>query len=640
MRKRYSLTVLILLVVTLFLSACEVEPEVVTETVVEEVEVTRIVEGETIVETITQEVEVTRIVELEPESEGGETAESLPETPPGEYENAGRHETVIFDMATVHADPANWNPFGLDALRDVGLQQAMIEPLFILNYDTGEIDPWLGVSMEPNETFDVWILTLREGITWSDGEPFNADDVIFTVEMFLANAPDVGADVARWTDSVERIDDLTVQFNLVEPNPRYLLDNWSVKIWGDRNTIVPEHIWRDHMDAPLEFTNYDADQGWPVFTGPYLVAGFTESEITYIRDDNWWGAAAGFEDLPAPKRLIWGAYGSEDTRAAAAIDNDLDALNNTTLGTFEAIIAQNPNFTTWVENPPYAWQDPCPRYLSINTQHPNWSSPAMRQAVNLALDRDQIVTIAYEGASYPSQSLFVEYGAMDTYISALSEAGLTASATADTDAAKALIEGEGWTLNDQGWYEKDGDVLTMELLVFEESIELRRIADVVAEQLRRLGIDSQPRILTFLSWLTELGAENEDPANDYEGAINFLCGGVNEPYATLNTFHGGADATQGGLERWSGENWEAYRVIVEQLEQLAVNDPAGIPLVVDAYELLLADMPAITLTQATALIPLNTTYWTGWPTASNPYTYPSTWTQNTHLTLHNLQPAQ
>lgn len=570
------------------------------------------------------------------ETMGEETADTG--TQPGDYENATREETVYFDAYVAHVDHANWNPFITDNLRDVGLQQALIEPLFMLNYDTGEIDPWLGLSMEANDTFDVWTLNLRPGVKWSDGEDFNADDVVFTVNMFLANAPDLGADVALWTESVEKIDDLTVQFNLTDSNPRYQLDIWSFKIWGDRNSIVPEHIWKDYADNPMEFTNYDAEKGWPVFTGPYLLSKFTENEYVYVRDDNWWGVEAGFQDLPAPKRLIWIQYGTEESKAAAMIANDLDAMANTSLGAFEAMIASNPNIIGWETGLPYGTIDPCPRYLGINNEHPIWSDSALRQAVNLAVDREQIVTIAYEGGTSASISIFPQYGSMEQYNSALEDAGLAASKTADTEAAKALIESSGWVMNADGFYEKDGQVLTMSILTIEESMETRRIGDVVAEQLRNIGIDAESQVLSFGAWLTAQ-AEDGTPEDDYEGAISFVCGGVNEPYVTLNTFGGGADATKGGMERWSGENWEAFRASVAQLKNLAPGDAAGVPIVVEAYQSLIADMPFVTLTQASMLTPINTTYWTNWPTSENPYTIPSTWVQSTHLIIHNLQPA-
>jgi len=559
-------------------------------------------------------------------------------TQPGNYENATREETVYFDGYVTHADPANWNPFISDNLRDVGLQQALIEPLFILNYDTGKIDPWLGLSMEPNATFDVWTLKLRPGIKWSDGVDFTADDVVFTVNMFIASAPDFGVDVAKWTKSVEKIDDLTVQLNLTAPNPRYQLDLWSCKIWGDRNSIVPEHIWKDYLDKPLLFSNYDPAKGWPVFTGPYLLSKYTENEYIYVRNDNWWGVEAGFSTLPVPKRLIWIHYGSAESKAAAMVNNDLDALANTALGTFQVMQAQNPKVIGWTAGAPYGYIDPCPRYLSINNENPMWSDVNLRKAVNLAIDRDQLVSIAYEGGTSASLSIFPQYGSMDQYISALQGAGLAASPTADTAAAKALIESAGWTLNDKGYYEKNGQVLTMKILTIEESDETRRLGDIAAQQLRKVGIDSQTQVLSYGAWLAARG-QSGNPANDFQGAISFVCGGVNEPYATLSYFGGGSSLKNQGNEHWSGANWSAYVLDVEQLKALAPGDPAGVPIVVEAYQKIIDDMPWVTLTQGSMLTPFNTTYWTNWPTGENPYAVPASWWQSTQLMLHNIQPV-
>ena len=109
--------------------------------------------------------------------------------------------------------------------RDQGFHQVCLEPLLILNYQTGELMPWLAESFTSNDAMDVWTLKLRDGVTWQDGEAFNADDVVFTMNMFL-NTPELepSGPQVQWVKGVEKIDDLTVQFNLTAPNPRYPLD--------------------------------------------------------------------------------------------------------------------------------------------------------------------------------------------------------------------------------------------------------------------------------------------------------------------------------------------------------------------------------------------------------------------------------
>src|SRR5260370_40434775 len=108
-------------------------------------------------------------------------------TPARSQATVARADTVIFDVdATSDPAPTNFNLFlPSGTLRNQGAHQAMWEPLFILNYETGKIQPWLGTDFKANATQDVWTLSLRKGITWSDGVPFTADDVVFTVQMLV-----------------------------------------------------------------------------------------------------------------------------------------------------------------------------------------------------------------------------------------------------------------------------------------------------------------------------------------------------------------------------------------------------------------------------------------------------------------------
>src|SRR5579863_7071288 len=156
-----------------------------------------------------------------------------------------RADTVIFDIdATSDAAPTNFNWFVPGTLQNQGAHQAMWEPLFILNYITGKIDPYLGLTFTPNSTQDVWTLKLRDGVKWSDGVAFTADDVVFTINMLLNDKTKTLAyapDMQQWVKSVKKIDNLTVEFDLNKANPRFQLDYFSVRIWGSVN-IMPAHV--------------------------------------------------------------------------------------------------------------------------------------------------------------------------------------------------------------------------------------------------------------------------------------------------------------------------------------------------------------------------------------------------------------
>ena len=107
----------------------------------------------------------------------------------------------------------------------------------------------------------------------------------------------------------QQSDDLTVEFQLTRPNPRFQLDYFSVRIWGSISFPNTSGTAR----TPESFTYYDPAQGCADFTGPYKLASVSESEFTYVRDDNWW-EQSGFQELPQPKKLVWVWYGPEETR--------------------------------------------------------------------------------------------------------------------------------------------------------------------------------------------------------------------------------------------------------------------------------------------------------------------------------------
>ncbi len=555
-------------------------------------------------------------------------------------QDVAREDTVIFDIdASAIPNPQNFNPLIPGTNRNQGAHQAMWEPLFILNYETGEIQPWVGTSFDHNDAQDVWTLHIRDGVTWSDGVPFTADDVVFSIQMLLDDATSTlshAADMQQWVSSVEKTDDLTVVFNLKAPNPRFQLDYFSVKLWGDL-IILPKHVWEGQ--DPFTFTFYDEAKGWPIGTGPYKLTSAAPTQFVWDRDDNWWGAKVGFHDLPEPLRAIWVVAPSEDQKALLMSSHQLDSAMNLTLGAFQAIQAQNPNVEAWHADLPYAWADPCPRELALNTQVAPWDDPNMRKAVSLIIDRNRNVNIAYEGTTIPSRSMFVEYGAMDPYINAIVDAGYGIDPNGDVAGGQALIEAAGYAKNGDGLYEKDGTVLSLNIQVPNDTAEYTRSNNDLVEQLRNAGIEATSQPLT--------GATINDnrALGNFDGAWTWdTCGSINEPwrsmnYLTTNNFAEIGTRASFNNQRWNTDGAKAYTDIVNQIGQLPLGDPQIVDLVVQAYKYVYDETPVIPLVQAEKLVPFDTTYWTNWPTAENNYNHPATWWESTHQIILNLHKA-
>ena len=549
-----------------------------------------------------------------------------------------RRETVVFDLETRVLAPNMWNPYVPGARLEHGFHQCMIEPLFILNTETGIIEPWLGLSMTSNETLDVWTLALRPEVKWNDGVPFTADDVVFTINLLLKNAPSLlfSGPMKQWVARAEKVDALTVLFHLTKPNPRFKLDYWSVKI-ANSVTILPEHIWKDK--DPLTFKNYEPGKGWPVFTGPYKLDRFSETSFSYRRDDGWWGAKAGWKPLPAPKMLEWVWQGTEEMRTAAMVDGSVDSLCDITLGAYQALEHFRGDVMAWTDGPPYVWLDPCPRALEFNCGHPPWDDKEMRWAMNYCINRDVIVAVAYEGTSMPSKHFFPAYPPLERFTRILEQNGAYDRFPVweyNPDKAREILESKGYTRNRYGYFEKDGKELSVTVTTHEAAIELQRVAQVVVEQLQTAGINASHRSEAGGTWM------DNGSLGNFDARVGWMaCGSVSEPWSSMDTFNASwmmPDGKRAQYNIWRWKN-EAYSALVSDMGRMPLGDPRIDDLYLRAMEIWLDELPGIPLTQARKLLPFAQDHWKNWPSKENPYSHPCTWWQSTCKMIHEIKPV-
>jgi peptide/nickel transport system substrate-binding protein len=317
-------------------------------------------------------------------------------------------------------------------------------------------------------------------------------------------------------------------------------------------------------------------------------------------------------------------------------DGQLDSLMDITLGTFKAIQARNPNIIAWYPQLPYAWLDPCARNFEFNTAVAPWDNKDMRWAVNYAIDRNQIVNVAYEGTTLPSRFFFPAYGPLNTLVDAADTAGLYTKnpiMTHDADMAKQLIEANGYTMGSDGFYQKDGQQLGMTITTSDTATEHQRIIAVEVEQLQAVGINAVQKNEAEAVWQDNRNFGRFETRQAWDN-----CGSVNEPWNSLDTLNQKwvvPIGTRASNNYWRWSNAE-YSAIVDKMGTLPLGDPQIQPLFLQAADIYLSELPTIPITQAKKLIPFDTTHWTGWPTHDNNYIHATTWWQMTPIILQNL----
>lgn len=530
-----------------------------------------------------------------------------------------REETLIIAMNNQKEDPTNFNMTSwTGADRSQGLHQYVYEYFFYENMQTGEYIPWLAESYEYNADFTSLTVKLRDGVTWNDGEAFNADDVVFTYDLLMANPTLAWADVViANVASVEKVDDLNVTFNLLAANPRFHLNREAfpvVGIWGGI-TIQPQHVWEGQ-----DVTTFKNNP--PVGTGPYRLRDATQTAIIWERRDDWWGTEV-FGATPAPREIHLVNLGAETNVAFALANNEIDAewIGILSAGSYQEVASRNENVTAWYQDAPYSWPDPCPRLLMLQNANAPLDNKDVRWAISSLIDRDAVVDLAYEGATTTLWGIWPEYSGYQASFDAIQDLREQHQpGTTDADKAAQLFEQAGVNPGD----------ITLRYVVNADSNEEVRVAQVISDQLIAAGIDVEVQPLT--------GSVLNDAVlrGDYDLKLNSFCAG--DTALSLSLFHSQYSEPLGepvGLFERNSFRFEnaEFDAIVDQMLTTAPDDPAMTDLLHQAMTIWFDQLPVVPIVQAPALVPFNSTYWSNWPTAENPWNMPVCWWATFNLVI-------
>jgi peptide/nickel transport system substrate-binding protein len=598
-----------------------------------------------------------------------------------------REETLIInnpEPPATNPDMFNMWVAGNGASWANGLHQLALDTLWFIDPDEGldgslynqlAAEPW-----EYNEDFTEMTVNLREGILWSDGEEFTADDVVYTVETQIATPGMVwSAPFSENVESVEAVDDYTVKFNLKQPNSRFHA-LFSVR-WNGA-WIMPEHIFSEVEDVMA----YDFNP--PVSLGPYTLNSYDPNGYWYIweKREDWDKTAIAPYGEPAPQYVIYRSIPSTDNRLIEMVNGNLDMIHDLTPEGMFSLVQQSPTSRGWFPGFPFAHPDPTLPMVIFNTQDERFDDKRVRWALALMLDARAISMASYRGAATLSaiaipptgthpqdyhsqlQDWLIDYE-LDTGTSTINpydptigmqvadmvrpqfgdavptdeEAIRTAFGYGwwkqDIQAATELLEAAGFTKQGNQWMTPEGEPFAFTIKTFTEGV-MNRFGTMVAQQWSQQGIQVTPEADPQIFAQTL-------PLGNFEAATAWSIetwGGDPDLSFFLESWHSDYVAEPG--ERQPQRNWQRWQderldAIIEEVRRTEFTSPRNLELGHEFVKLMVEEMPVIPMMSFNVFSAYDTRYWTGFPTAEErPYANIVTNWANSKYILTQLEPTQ
>lgn len=233
---------------------------------------------------------------------------------------SAQDEEIVFVAGTIN-DMRTVNPFRAFETPEFEVMDLNYDLLISFSQQDMSPVPNLATKWTPSEDGLTWTIELRDDVTWQDGEPFTANDVVFTFDFIAENNIAAFTNYLPFTDSFEVIDDYTFAWNTTEPTtapevPPYVY-------------ILPEHIWGefDKKEA-LDFKNYPNMIG----TGPFQLTDWDKGQSwTMEANPDYWGGA------PLIDKYIVRKYDNEEAMVTALREGEIDYISDVSIDLFDSL---------------------------------------------------------------------------------------------------------------------------------------------------------------------------------------------------------------------------------------------------------------------------------------------------------------
>jgi peptide/nickel transport system substrate-binding protein len=431
----------------------------------------------------------------------------------------------------LRAEPKTFNPLKVEEDSSGAIRYLTGGVLVRVNRQTQELEPALAQSWKVSKDGRQISFRLRSGISFSDGTPFTAEDVAFTVQQLMDPAlhSPTGDAFRSGTGSVETKVVSPTQISITFPSQVAGLDRLF-----DQVAILSQHSPKKEMAV----------------LGPFMVADYKPgSEVLLKRNPNYWKTDEQGRKLPYLDSIHLDIQPNRDVEMLRFKRGELDLINSLDSEYFDKLAATSPQLAhdagasldseqLWFNE---VARSPIPAYKK------NWfRSATFRRAISEAINREDLSRVVFRGHSQPAVGPF----------SPANKFWFNANLKPQTyspDAALKSLQSEGFRLENGTLKDKDGNAVVFSIITNAGNKSRERMAVLIQEDLQKIGIHVNVVTLDFPSLI-----ERMTQSFDYEAIILGLTNVDLDPNGEMNVWLSSSDSHQWNPQQKTPETlWEA-----------------------------------------------------------------------------------
>ena len=507
---------------------------------------------------------------------------------------SGASGTLTIDNESGGTWSCDFNPFNLSYIAfSLG---TVYEPLMFVNtLQSGAAKPWLATGYTWGNGNKTLTFTIRNGVKFTNGDPMNASDVVYTFNLLKKNKVlDINA-VWSVLSSVTQKGSNQVVMTFKAPAVTYFY------YIADQIGIVDQKVW-SKISNPVKYPDTN-----PIGTGPYTVSAKTCSpqNIKYLANKHYW-----VKGEPKVATVNYPAFLSNDT-ANTWLANGQAQWGSQFIPSIKTFLKGQPAIKWWF--PPVANVS-----MFINLTNPLLKDVAVRQAMAYAINRKKASTLGEFGYEPPSNQTGIVTPTFSKWLDTSQAAKFGNAYAYNPQKAISILEHAGYKKGSDGIFAKNGKKLSFTIVDNGGFSDWVNAVNVIVADLKAVGIQVTPQNLSSSSYQAKLYAGQFDLGYGAET-------GGPSPYFELRQWLYSANSAPIGTA--AGSNFERYsnKAVDALINQYPTTTSAAQQAqIVDKLQLaMLRDVPVIPVTEAVDWFQYDTSKFSGWPTPSNPYAQPA-----------------